>query len=108
MLAAGQLMFGAGITIYRVNEVSLRQALTPDRIQGRMNATMSLMAQGIVPAGALVGGILGTTIGLRQTYLLAATCEIFAFLWLVFSPVWSLKQHPTSVEAGVESDAITV
>lgn len=108
MLAAGQLMFGAGVTIYRVNEVSLRQALTPDRIQGRMNATMSLMAQGVMPAGALVGGILSTTIGLRETYLLAASFEILAVLWLVLSPVWSLKRHPTSVEAGVESDAVTV
>jgi MFS family permease len=100
MLAAGQLMFGAGITIYRVNEVSLRQKLTPDRIQGRMNATMSLMLYGIMPAGALAGGILGTSIGLRETYLLAASCEILAVLWLVLSPVWSLKTHPEPIENG--------
>lgn len=100
MVAAGQLTFGLGITIYRINEVSLRQIITPDRIQGRMNATMSLMLQGVVPAGALIGGMLGTTIGLQQAYILAIVGEIFAVLWLVFSPVRTLQRHPEPVEAG--------
>ena len=102
-LAAGQLMFGAGITVFRINEVSLRQALTPDRMQGRMNATMSMMLQGVVPAGALVGGILGTTLGLRTTFIMAAIGEMLIILWLVLSPIWSMKRHPLPIEPGLES-----
>jgi MFS family permease len=98
ILATAQFMFGLGFVIFKVNEVSLRQALTPDRLQGRMNATMSLMLNGIVPAGALAGGLLGVVLGLKTTLLIAATGEIMAILWLVLSPVWSLKTHPAPLE----------
>ena len=102
-LATAQLMFGLGMTVFRINEVSLRQALTPDHIQGRMNATMALMLQGIAPAGALVGGILGSTIGLRSTFILAAIGEVLIVSWLIFSPLWSMKRHPASAEPILES-----
>jgi len=100
VLATAQFMFGAGFVVFKVNEVSLRQALTPDRLQGRMNATMSLMLNGIVPAGALAGGLLGTTVGLRTTLVIAAIGEIVAILWLVLSPIWALKTHPEPIDAG--------
>lgn len=94
MVAAGQFGFGLGMTVFRVNEVSLRQIVTPDRIQGRMNATMSLMLQGVAPAGSLVGGLLATAIGLREAYILGIAGYLLAILWLVFSPVRSLRRHP--------------
>lgn len=100
LLATAQFMFGAGYIIFNVNQVSLRQALTPDRLQGRMNATMSLMLYGAVPAGALLGGLLGTAIGLRLTLVIAAAGEILAVLWIVLSPLWSLREHPTAADAG--------
>lgn len=98
ILALAQFMFGAGFTVFNVNQVSLRQALTPDALQGRMNATMSIMAFGIVPVGAIAGGILGTTIGLRSTLIVAAIGEILAILWLVLSPIWSMKRHPSPID----------
>ena len=45
--------------IYNVNQVSLRQAITPERMLGRMNATMRFIVWGTIPIGALVGGVLG-------------------------------------------------
>ncbi len=53
--------------IYNVTQVSLRQAITPERLQGRMNATMRFMVWGTIPIGSLVGGALGDAIGLRAT-----------------------------------------
>lgn len=100
MVAMGQLVFGLALTIYRVNEISLRQIVTPDRIQGRMNATMNLMHRGVAPAGALIGGVLATSVGLQQAYLLAIAGELLACLWLVFSPVRSLRRFPEPVENG--------
>lgn len=100
MVAAGQFGFGMGITIFRVNEVSLRQIVTPDGIQGRMNATMSLMLQGVAPAGSLFGGILATSIGLREAYILGIAGYLLAILWLVFSPVRTLQRHPEPVDVG--------
>ncbi|CAN5223710.1 MFS transporter [soil metagenome] len=99
-LVTAQFMFGAGYIIFNINQVSLRQALTPDHLQGRMNATMSFMLYGVVPAGAILGGVLGTTVGLRPTLFLAALGEILAILWLILSPVWSLREHPQTADAG--------
>ncbi|HYL08003.1 MAG TPA: MFS transporter, partial [Candidatus Udaeobacter sp.] len=47
--------------VYNINQVSLRQSITPDRVQGRMNATMRTIVWGTLPIGAFIGGILGST-----------------------------------------------
>ena len=59
-LVIGGLFLGFGVVVYNVNQVGLRQAITPDRMLGRMNATMRLIVWGTIPIGALIGGILGT------------------------------------------------
>ncbi len=58
-LIAGGFIGTATAVIYNVNQVSLRQAITPDRMLGRMNATMRFIVWGTIPIGALVGGVLG-------------------------------------------------
>ena len=103
ILAMAQFMFGAGFIVFNINQVSLRQALTPDRMQGRMNATMTLMLNGIFPIGSIAGGLIGAYLGLRTTLVLAAIGEILAVLWLIFSPVWSTKAHPEPVQAELKT-----
>ena len=85
---------GFGGTVYNINQVSLRQSITPDRMQGRMNATMRFMVWGTIPIGAFIGGILGGTIGLRPTLWVAAVGSLFAFIPPLLSPVRSLERIP--------------
>jgi MFS family permease len=92
MLILAQFFFGLGLTIFQIGQVSLRQSLTPDRLQGRMNATLSMLSWGIVPLGGLLGGVLGQTLGLSPTLVLAALGEMMAVSWLVFSPVRLIRQ----------------
>lgn len=61
--AAGEF----GSIIYAITNVSLRQRLCPDRMLGRVTATMRFLIMGLFPLGALLGGILGELIGLRGT-----------------------------------------
>jgi len=83
-------------TVYSVNETSLRQAITPDRLLGRMNATVGFIADGAGPMGALVGGFLGGVIGLRPTLALAALGGACAAAWLFASPIRRLQDHPVA------------
>jgi MFS family permease len=83
-----------GMAVYNINQVSLRQAITPLRMQGRMNATMRFMVWGTLPIGSFVGGILGNTIGLRPTLWVAAIGGIFSFIPPLFSPVRTLQKIP--------------
>lgn len=103
-LLFGALFFGtAGSTIYNVNQVSLRQSITPDRLQGRMNASMRFIVWGVFPIGSLVGGALGTVFGVRAGIAVGAVGGLVAVLWLVFSPVRTLRTPPPAWEAVPET-----
>lgn len=92
LLIVAQICFGLGLTLYNVGQVSLRQSITPDHLLGRMNATINFAVAGLIPLGALLGGMAGGWIGLRPTLLLAAGGELVAVIWLLFSPVRKLRQ----------------
>ncbi len=94
LVVTGLVSGFGGMAVYNINQVSLRQAITPMRMQGRMNATMRFMVWGTLPIGALVGGILGNTIGLRPTLWVAAIGGLFSFVPPLLSPVRSLKTIP--------------
>jgi MFS family permease len=101
MPGAGLLYFGFGFlmvsfsaTVYNVNQVSFRQRLCPDRLLGRMNATMRFVVWGVLPIGALIGGILGAVFGLRTTLWIGALGQALAGIWLLASPMRGLRDFP--------------
>jgi MFS family permease len=98
-LVVSQLAAGFGQVVYNVNQVSLRQAITPERIQGRMNATMRFIVWGTMPVGTIAGGLLGTFSGLHETIWIGAIGGLFAFLPPLLSPVWRLREIPAGPEA---------
>src|SRR5438034_2458656 len=57
--------------IHNVTQWSLRQLLTPDHLQGRMNSIFRTVYWGAWPAGNLVGGYIGSLFGARTTIFLA-------------------------------------
>ncbi len=99
ILATTGFIEGLTIPLYNINQVSLRQAITPDRVQGRMNATMRTIVWGTIPLGAFIGGILGTSIGLVQTIVLGGILSTLAASWIFLGPVIRLREQPTPVMA---------
>jgi MFS family permease len=93
-VAASVFVGGLGGAIYNINQVSLRQAITPERMQGRMNATMRFIVWGTIPVGATIGGFLGGVIGLHETIWIGAIGGAFVFLPVLLSPVRSLERIP--------------
>ena len=93
LIGLAQLLFGLARPVFSINQVSLRQALTPERLQGRMNASVSFVVFGIPAIGALLGGVLGQGIGLQKTLIIAAAGEMLACLWIFFSPVRRLREE---------------
>jgi MFS family permease len=88
--------FLGGITaiVYNVNQVSFRQAITPLAIQGRMNATMRFIVWGTLPLGAVIGGVLASFLPIRTTVMIGGLVACTAFLWVLASPVRSLREIP--------------
>lgn len=83
VLFVAQFCYGLGQTAFNISQVSLRQQITPDHMQGRMNATMRFVAAGLTALGGLLGGVLGLAIGLQWTLVLAAVGELLASAWLL-------------------------
>jgi MFS family permease len=104
-LVFSQLVLGFAIVVYNIVQVSYRQAICPPRLQGRMNSTMRFIVWGTIPLGGLVGGVLGSTIGLRETIVVGAVGAGLSFLWIVFSPQRQLREMPEPIDDGVAEPA---
>jgi MFS family permease len=94
LVGLAQCCFGLARPLWSINQLSLRQVVTPQKLQGRVHATVSLLAYGLPAIGALIGGALGQMIGLPQTLVIAAAGEIMSCLWIFFSPVKLLRELP--------------
>ena len=94
LLIGTQVLWGLSRPVFDINQLSLRQAITTDRFQGRVNATMLFIVWGVIPFGSLLGGALGSTIGLRATIAVGAGGMLLAVLWMVFSPIRHLRTLP--------------
>jgi MFS family permease len=97
-LAASGIIFGFGAIAYNITQVSFRQAICPERLQGRMNAAIRFLVWGTMPIGALLGGALGTWIGLRPALWVAAIGALSSFLPILLSPVPKLRETPEPID----------
>ena len=68
ILATAQVGFFAALVVL----FSLRQALVPDHLLGRVTAAMRVVAAGALPIGAALGGLISSLFGLRAPFLMAA------------------------------------
>ncbi len=93
-----QLLGDSLMTIFLINEISLRQTITPDRLLGRANASLQFMAGAASLVGPLVAGLLGNLLGLRLTLLIAVIGLMLSIVPLFLSPVRHLHSFPASSE----------
>lgn len=100
-LLIAQQLGDAFWTITEVSGISLRQSVAPEGMLGRVNAGMRVSGQAAMLAGALIGGLLGETIGLRATLVVACCGMMSAGLLLAASPVWRAQRQPAQETAPV-------
>ena len=91
LLFTSQLVGDIAISIHLIAEVSLRQMLVPDHLMGRVNAGIQTLTRGAMPLSALLAGILATSIGIRLTLLIGVVGVMVAGLWLLCSPVRTIR-----------------
>jgi len=89
-LAAWTVWSAARLAV-NANGITVRQLLTPDEFQGRVNTTGRMVAWGGTPFGALLGGMAAGAYGVRVAYLLLAVPAAIGFIALLASPVRGLR-----------------
>ena len=103
---AAAVIFGVGLLAldlaamtFFINYLSLRQAVTPDRLLGRVTATMICLTVASAPLGGLLGGFIGEHLGLRYAIAFAgAGAVVLAPLVTWLSPLAHLRELPQPQE----------
>ena len=95
--ASGAIM-GFGAVVYNIQQVSLRQAITPERLQGRMNASMRFFVWGTIPLGSLVGGTLASVFSVRTAIFVGAGLAFSSILPILLSPLRTVREFPEMEE----------
>jgi MFS family permease len=76
LIGVAFVLGGAGVSIWNVITVSLRQQITPVRLLGRVNSAYRVVAWGTMPLGAAAGGLLGQFLGLRAVFVIMAALSL--------------------------------
>ncbi len=96
LLLTAQIVGDGAMMVYMIYALSLQQIIVPDRLLGRTNASMSFLAQGVAPVGALIAGGLGAALGARSTLLIAVIGGLATALWVSRSPLRQVADVPAA------------
>jgi MFS family permease len=91
LLALAQFCWSAGAILYFINGISLIQAITPDRMLGRVNASRRFAVWGVIPAGNLLGGLVAAELGIRTAIWIGAIGGALSIIPLLLSPVRTIR-----------------
>src|SRR2546429_8703449 len=96
-------IYGAASTLWTLLVVSLRQAIVPDRLMGRVTSGFRLSAMGATPPGALGGGVPAHAAGLRAPFLAGTVAIALALVvaaWRLPGAVFPRTADPVPAISG--------
>jgi MFS family permease len=99
LLALSTFGFGWGSVAYNITQVSFRQRLCPPALLGRMNASVRFLVFGTMPLGGLLGGVLGSWLGVLPALWIAAAGQLLAALPVALSPLIGMRDLPDELDA---------
>lgn len=103
-LGGALFLFDLGAMLFFINYLSLRQAVTPDHLRGRVTSTTIFIAVSLAPFGSLMGGVLASWLGLRGTIAVCGGLGLAMGLYLLkYSPIVGLRQLPSAPPAVAEA-----
>ncbi len=98
---------GFGVMVLDISIGSIFAAVIPNEVRSRVSGAFQAVNYGTRPLGALLGGVLGTVIGLRPALWLAAGGGVLGFLLLLPSPVPAFRMPSATDPAGGPGDGTT-
>lgn len=89
-----ELMQWLTLVVFNVIALSLRQSLTPNRLLGRVAASNQVLAQGTMPIGSFLGGVVGSLVSVQAALLVGVAGMFLAAAWVWFSPAIGIREMP--------------
>jgi MFS family permease len=87
-------IIGIGNGLSNIVSVSIKQLILPSHLLARVSASGTAIGWGAAPLGALLGGLLAEVIGLRVVLLGAAIGAFGGMIWLLCSPLRTMREQP--------------
>jgi MFS family permease len=94
MLFLAEFGAGLGVMILDISAASIFAALVPHRLRSRVSGAYMVVNNGVRPVGSLIGGFLGTAIGLQTTLWIGVVGAMTGFLFLLPSPIPRMRELP--------------
>jgi MFS family permease len=98
MLFLAEFGAGLGVMVLDISAASIFAALVPHRLRSRVSGAYMVVNNGIRPVGSLIGGFLGTAIGLQTTLWIGVVGAMTGFLFLLPSPIPKMRELPELAE----------
>jgi MFS family permease len=95
LAVAGGFVIGTGVAMGNVLKGSFRQTYTPRDLLGRVTVSMQLVNYGTIPVGAVLGGVLGTALGVRPAMWIVAVGLALSGLILLAGPLRRHRELPS-------------
>ena len=105
VLIFAQLLRGAGPSIYSVHQQTFRQSLLAPEVLSRANGSWRFLVYGMQVFGALLGGVLGSALGLRETLLISSAVMLSGVAIAYSSPLRTLQSLPAEPASEATSAA---
>ncbi|MEU6664777.1 MFS transporter [Streptomyces sp. NPDC046727] len=99
LLVLSHGIFVIGMIAFSITQVTYRQTTTPEDMQGRVHAGNHMLTHGSYAIGALIGGLLASWIGIRETLAIGALGHVVAAAWLLGRGVWTAERVAEEAEA---------
>lgn len=88
------LLFGVGPMLWTISTTTLRQAVTPNAMLGRVSALIVTATFGARPVGAAIGATVAAAVGPAACLLLATAGFLVQLVLIYASPVRGLRELP--------------
>ena len=106
MIAVSFGVYGFGVVVYNVAQVSFRQRLCPRPLLGRMNASVRFVIWGVSPIGAFVGGVVGSQAGILTALWIGVAIEAVAVLPVLLSPLVRMRDLPRHLDEHADDEGV--
>ncbi len=94
LLLSVEIVQSGANTVFGITRASLTQALVPDALRGRVNASERVIGLAVAVLGTTLGGVLGERIGIPLTLIIGTSSGVPAFLWLLIAPIRTVRRLP--------------
>ena len=94
-------------TLADTNQFGLRNAVTPDRLRGRVASAARVILRSTVPIGFVIGGAMADAFGYRAAIFVGAVGPLIFGIMVARSPIMGLRDLPPDADLPIAADPVS-